>query len=193
MQTFKFFWTTYQMTATTGKVLQADRDLETHVHGNGGYHNQATGYISPVRISSSTTTHDRLFLMGKDGREQHYHLRDFHLSCRADNMVTVIAAIDVKKGEGPYIAVVNHTTEKVYFKNSAIKSICVPEGRRLLAGFFIFAILVFAAFGPLAWKFLAFILIGGTVAYFVFLNDNMQKVKNSITPKNYPLQWENQS
>lgn len=119
---------TYRLQSTTGKVLNASKNMETIVRGGGGggatY--KGTGGTAPVHISSTTIVHDQFFLEDTNGQEHSFQLSGFDLACREGNVLTVAWAIKQGRDKGPYVAITNHTTQKNYFNNDAIRSLCKP-------------------------------------------------------------------
>jgi hypothetical protein len=109
----------------TGKVASAAKNLETKVSGGGGggYSYRGTGGSAPVRITSTTVVHDQLFIVDKEGKEIALQLQGFDLACRESNIVTAMWAVEEGKGEGPYFAIVNHTTDSKFVNNSKVRAI----------------------------------------------------------------------
>jgi hypothetical protein len=119
---FELYW-------FTGRVATATKNLETQVHGGGGggYVHQGTGYSAPVAISSTTTVHDQLFLIGKDGDEQAFQLQGFNVACRESNHLTVLWAMRQGAATGPYVLVVNHTTKDAKFNEDSLRALLGPS------------------------------------------------------------------
>lgn len=109
----------------TGKVASASKNLETKVSGGGGggYSYQGTGGSAPVRITSTTVIHDQLFIVDKEGNERAIQLQDFDLACRESNIVTAMWAIVEGQDNGPYFAIINHTTGSKFVSKKKIKEI----------------------------------------------------------------------
>lgn len=109
----------------TGKVMSAQKNMETKVHGGGGggYSYQGTGGTAPVRISSTTVVHDQVFLQSRDGQEIALQLQDFDLAVREGNIVTAMWVIPEGKNEGPYFAIINHTTKARFVKDAKVRDI----------------------------------------------------------------------
>lgn len=97
----------------TGKVVGASKNVTTEVHRTVGYQNQ-------VRVHSSTTTNNDLFLIDDAGQEKSFQLTDFNVSCREGQILTVTWAIRKGKQQGPYFAVENKTTDQFFFKESVL-------------------------------------------------------------------------
>jgi hypothetical protein len=117
----------------TGKVAGSSKNLETTVSvsggGGGGYVQGGTGYVAPVSISSSSTTtvHDQLFLIDRNGKEKSFQLQDFDIACRETHQVTVLWAMNKGAKEGPYVLVYNHTTKDAAFKEEALSRLLKPS------------------------------------------------------------------
>lgn len=95
----------------TGTVASAVKQLETKVSGGGGggYSHQGTGYTAPVQISSTTTTHDNIFLVDGTGKEHAIRLQNWDLSVRETHQLTAIW-LTKRNGKGaPYVAIYNAT------------------------------------------------------------------------------------
>ncbi|MCC6542142.1 MAG: hypothetical protein IT225_07965 [Flavobacteriales bacterium] len=109
----------------TGKVMSTSKNMETKVHGGGGggYSYQGTGGSAPVRISSTTVVHDQLFIQTKDGEERALQLQDFDLAVREGNIVTAMWGIPEGKNEGPYYAVINHSTRSQFVSDKKVRDI----------------------------------------------------------------------
>lgn len=111
-----------------GKVVGASKHLETKVHGSGGGGGsyQGTGYTAPVHISSTTTTHDQIFLQASDGSEHALKLQNWDLACRESH--ELIATWMMKKGakSGPYVAIRNMTTGSTDYNDKALAQLTRP-------------------------------------------------------------------
>ncbi len=115
--------TAFSLHSFAGIVEESGKNMETRVSGGGGggatY--QGTGGTAPITITSKTVVHDQLFLTSKEGKERSFQLQDFNLACRRGNEVTVFWGIKEGKADGSYLAVKNHTTDQVFFDESAVK------------------------------------------------------------------------
>src|SRR5690606_4713486 len=111
---------------TTGKVLNANKNMETKVSGSGGGGGsfRGTGYTRAVKIKSETTVHDQFFLEDKDGMEHSYQLANFNIACREGNMLTVLS---VNSRDGRPIGVVNHSTNKAYYNSQNLRKAGGPN------------------------------------------------------------------
>ena len=111
-----------------GKVVGASKHLETKVHGSGGGGGtyQGTGYNAPVHISSTTTTHDQIFLQCDDGTEHALKLQNWDLACRESH--EMVATWMTKKGGkgGPYVAIRNVSTGSTDYDDKALAKLSRP-------------------------------------------------------------------
>lgn len=98
----------YNIWTFTGKVVGANKNLETQVGGGGSYQQ---GYSSPV--TSTTYTHDNIFVQDSSGEEKALQLVDWDIACRDGHDVTVVAL--TKEGHGPYVCFHNRTTGMTYW------------------------------------------------------------------------------
>lgn len=126
----------YELYWVTGEVAESGKSMETKVHGSGGG-SYGNGYTAPVNIRSTTTVHDQIFMIDREGKEHAFQLQDFHVACRSGNQLSVLWAVRKGKRTGPYIAVHNKTTSQTYFQDSELKkifsySIWYPVGIALL-------------------------------------------------------------
>lgn len=104
----------------TGTVAESGKAHETRVHGSGGGAHPVLGTQGPVHVSSTTVVHDQIFLVADDGKERAFQLHSFDVACRAGNSLTVHWAVPDGEDSGPYVAVINHTTEMTYTLDAAI-------------------------------------------------------------------------
>ena len=111
----------------SGRVVSATKNVETRVHGSGGYTNQGGGYSAPVSISSTTTIHDQLFLVDKVGNERAFQLEGFNVACREGNEVCVVWAMKPGQEQGPHVYIVNRTTNADWFNLTSIKNVVKPN------------------------------------------------------------------
>ena len=102
----------------TGEAKDSRKWTSTEVSGGGGggggYVHGGSGYTStqPVHITSTTTTHDQLFVQGSDGKEICVETSDANLQVRPGHKVSVVWIIKKGKDRGPYCVVYNHNTEQ---------------------------------------------------------------------------------
>lgn len=122
----------YRVHAFAGAVLDHKKRSVTEVSGSGGggggysYRGTGSSYTAPIRIKSTTTTHDDVILQSEDGHEQAFQLLDFDLATRSSHTLTVVWAVGKGKKEGPYFAVFNHNTGSHYIRRAALRHIARP-------------------------------------------------------------------
>jgi hypothetical protein len=187
MQTITLSGTTYNLQATTGKVLSTNKNLETKVSGGGGggFARRGSGFNSPVRITSTTTVHDQIFIEDKNGKEHSFQLSGYDLAARENNTLSVLAAFKENKDSGTYFAVINHSTDKIYYKDLSVKSLCGPN-KFILMGIAVIAF--FIGFNLFSSKFIIammLIVVGLLIYYFVTLAKNTKILKSAINPSDY--------
>ena len=187
MQTLTLNNKNYELQSTTGKVLSSGKNMETKVSGGGGggYTNRGSGYTAPVSITSKTTVHDQFFLEDANGKEHAFQLSDFNLACRDGNILTVVAAINIKKDQGPYISVINHSTDKVYFDPIALKQICEPNKLIFVLILIAFAAIAIGTSGGVGFVLTIIAGVGAAIYYKSTLDKNTKVVKNLIKPTEF--------
>lgn len=122
----------YHVHDFAGAVLDHKKRSVTEVSGSGGggsgysYRGTGSSYTAPIRITSTTTTHDDVILQTEDGQEQAFQLLDFDLATRGLHTLTVLWAIGDGKKEGPYFGVFNHNTGSHYVRRAALRQIARP-------------------------------------------------------------------
>ena len=160
----------YELYWVTGEVAETGKNMETRVHGSGGG-SYGNGYTAPVHVTSTTTVHDQLFVMDRQGQEHAFQLQDFHLACRTGNQVTVLWAVRKGKKTGPYVVVHNKTTKNTFFQEKALQgifsySVLYPVGAAILC-LFLYNLLPFF----LLWAIAPF------VAWFIIRKREINKFK----------------
>lgn len=173
---------------TTGKVLNANKNMETKVSGSGGGGStfRGTGYNAPVTIKSTTTVHDQFFLEDKEGREHAFQLTDFDLACRDGNTVTVLSAFKQEKKTGHFIVVVNHSTGKTYYNEKSLQKISAPWLIPYIGGFIVAMFLFIKLMeGSTAVVTLFILFIALLIYYTVTMKKNVKFVKASVNPSLY--------
>jgi len=120
---------TVHLYSTTGVVQEAGKRSETHVHGSGGGSAlpMSGSHTTNVRITSTTTVHDDLFIVDDDGKEHAFQLQDFDVAVRKGNRITITHAIASNKQSGPYILVQNHSTRQHFFKKKRLRWMVRPN------------------------------------------------------------------
>lgn len=156
--------TTYALHSVTGKVLNTTKAMETSVQGSvsggGGRLREGSGKLKPVdlNLTSTTIVHDQVFLQDETGREHSFQLQGFNLACRESNSLTVTWAIKTGQARGPYVAVVNHSTQNRYLNDKAIDNLCSPSGWLYLLfflGAIVLELMIFSGFWLLLGLFFA--------------------------------------
>ena len=176
---------TYHVYEFTGKVAQSNKQLETVVSGGGGggatY--QGTGGSAPVRISSTTYTHDDIFLVNEQGQEHVMRLVDWDIATREGHIIQAIWLIPEGKDQGSYVAINNISTNTLLWgdhgRHGSIGKLVRPEWWKV----FILPIVVLVVSGMIiSW--LAILVV---IAYFYFVvhkpwKDDIQSVKDQLKP-----------
>ncbi len=113
---------TYEHLFFRGSVVGAEKQLETKVSGGGGGGGtyRGTGYTAPVRIQSTTVTHDMIHLADEDGREHAMRLQDWDLSVRETHLLTAIWLVKKGRKKGPYVAIHNHSLEETDYNEKEL-------------------------------------------------------------------------
>lgn len=142
-----------------GKVESTSKDRETHVHGGGGGGavRNGNGGSAPVRISSTTTVHDKFFLLNEETNvEKDVSLQNWDVSLREGHIVQVIWAIAPGKDEGPYVVVNNKNLNKPVWSKSQIHMLTKSHYRKQFWGSLAITILISFIFE----SFLIFLILG---------------------------------
>lgn len=107
----------YELRQFTGKVMQANKHLETQVRGGGGggFTYQGTGGSGAVSISSTTVTHDDVFLQNAQGREHVLRLKDWDVACREGHEIRAAWLRRDGKDSDDYLLVQNLTTSATHW------------------------------------------------------------------------------
>ena len=97
------------MEAMTGRVLGEKKWAETHVHGSGGGGSvyAGTGYVSPIRVTSTHTTRHEFWVQGANGQEICVALADSAARVRENQMVSVAWAARQGQARGPFLLLHN--------------------------------------------------------------------------------------
>lgn len=144
--------TTYALHSVTGKVLNTTKSMETSVQGSvsggGGRLYEGSGKLKPVdlNLASTTIVHDQFFLEDANGREHSFQLQGFNVACREGNSLTVVWAIKAGQQRGPYVAVVNNSTQTRFYNEKAIDDLSSPSLLLYLLGFLVAIAVEFKVF-----------------------------------------------
>lgn len=157
----------FEVHAVTGTVASATKQLETRVSGGGGggatY--QGTGYNAPVRISSTTVTHDQIFLVDGDGAEHALQLQNWNLACREGNTLTAVWLIKKGKSKGPYVAIRNSTINDTQYDDRMLAKLARPWWP--LLGLLALIVLRFSG--------LSFLIAAAALGYWLYLGIKARK------------------
>ena len=110
----------FELHAVQGTVAGASKQLETRVHGGGGGGYANSGYTNPVHISSTTVTHDQIFVVDDTGREHALRLQNWNVACREGHELTAVWLIRRGKNSGPYVAVHNGTIDETKYDDKTL-------------------------------------------------------------------------
>jgi hypothetical protein len=118
--------TDYTLRWTTGSVINSGKMATTEIKGSGGGTNfNNGGYQNPITITSTTTIHNEIFLMDKEGKEHSYNLTDFNVSCNQGNILTIIWGNQEHLLSTP-ILVLNHSTSQKFYNQKDLVQIFEP-------------------------------------------------------------------
>ena len=92
--------------------MDTTRQQKVQGGGGGGGAYRGTGVTAPVTITSTTTTHDEIYVTDDDGKEHALRLQNWDLSIRESHRVTAVWLIRKGKKSGGYVAIHNHTLEQ---------------------------------------------------------------------------------
>ena len=118
----------FELHAVTGRVAAANKQLETRVSGGGGggYAHQGTGFTNAVHISSTTVTHDQVYVVDGGGREHALRLQNWNLACREGHELTAVWLIKKGKTSGPYVAIRNATIDETKYDDKELAKASRP-------------------------------------------------------------------
>lgn len=113
---------TYEHHFFRGSVVGATKQLETKVSGDGGGGGtfRGTGYQAPVRVRSTTITHDMIHLADETGAELALRLQNWDLSVRESHELTAVWLVKKGKSKGPYVAIHNHTLSSTDYNEAEL-------------------------------------------------------------------------
>ena len=125
--------------------------------GGGGAVRNGNGGSAPVRISSTTTVHDKFFLLNEETNvEKDVSLQNWDVSLREGHIVQVIWAIAPGKDKGPYVVVNNKNLNKPVWSKSQIHMLTRSHYRKQFWGSLAITILISFIFE----SFLIFLILG---------------------------------
>jgi hypothetical protein len=118
----------FELHAVTGRVAGATKQLETRVSGGGGggYTHNGTGFNNAVHISSTTITHDQIFVVDPSGQEHALRLQNWNIACREGHELTAVWLIRKGKNSGPYVAIRNATVDETKYDDGELAKIHRP-------------------------------------------------------------------
>ncbi|RZK28133.1 MAG: hypothetical protein EOO63_11915 [Hymenobacter sp.] len=113
-----------------------------------------------LNLASTTVVHDQFFLEDANGQEHSFQLQGFNLACREGNSLTVVWAIKAGQQRGPYVAVLNNTTQNRFYNEKAIDNLSSPNFLLYLLGFVVAIVLEFKIFSGF-WLLLVLFFVTG--------------------------------
>lgn len=125
-----------------GTVVGKEKTSRTDVYGGGGHYNSATGYTTPVSISSTTTIKDIIYVKDNNGKEHEISLTNWDISGREGHEMLFIWAVPEGSKYGTYLAIKNMTTDRTYTDTTQLKKLTRHSAALLYALFCIPAFLV---------------------------------------------------
>jgi len=138
-------WKAFEHHFVRGTAVGVDKKLETKVQGGGGGGSsyRGTGYTAPVRVTSTTTTHDLIHLQDENGQEHAIRLQNWDLAVRETHDLTAMWLAKPGKSGGPYVAIHNHSLEQTDYDEKGIAKLARPL-LILLAAWVIIVLLPFS-------------------------------------------------
>ena len=122
MENFKYLDKEIEFYQVTGTVLNNDKYSKTHVSssGGGGYVSQYGGHVSAPQVTSSTTTHQEIWIKSESGAEESLQLVGFDIPLRPGHKITLISAGNKDSDRCWNTILVNQITKKHWLlKNAA--------------------------------------------------------------------------
>jgi hypothetical protein len=110
----------FELHAVQGTVAGSSKELETRVHGGGG------GLTNAVRLSSTTVTHDQIYVVDSAGKEHALRLQNWYVACREGHELTAVWLIRRGKNSGPYVAIRNATIDETKYDDKALAKVHRP-------------------------------------------------------------------
>lgn len=120
---------TYTFCDFTGQLMDISKQRETHISGSGGGGATWDGYgvTEPINIQSSTTLHEDLYLMNKDGQEKHFKMQNWDIAGRTGHKMQVVWVIAPTRQSGPYVAVYNHDLNTTNWADNQIQKLAAAH------------------------------------------------------------------
>lgn len=99
----------------SGRILDQQKGIETHVtsSGGGGYLHQGTGYVSAPTVSSYNVTRHEFWVELTDGTQHPIQLRGLDIPLSVGQNVTLAYGAD-KKGDTQLALLVNHAAKQYW-------------------------------------------------------------------------------
>lgn len=105
----------------SGEVIEHTEKSETHISGSGGGGTVTTnyfggnqphvsGYTSPIKISTTITNIQKIWVRTESGEETQIELTNWEVQVRATHILTVIYVGNPDSQSGMALLVINHTT-----------------------------------------------------------------------------------
>jgi hypothetical protein len=115
----------YALYSFTGRVTGMGKDFimftfvqtaKTKLPGN-------KEWQPPVRVESTTTAFNHVFLKAVTGEEHSLRLDEFNIACREGHEMTAVWIIREGEERGPHIAIHNRTTLQTFFAPKEVKKL----------------------------------------------------------------------
>lgn len=135
MQTISANGFELEVRSVTGTVSDFNDRVETRVHGSGGGGQiyAGHGHLSDVKIHSSTTLHQDVFLADGTGQLHPVQLRNWSIPFARGHKLTVAWVMRRGESAGPYVIVQNHSTNQVEWNDKALYRYCRLKTTKCLA------------------------------------------------------------
>ena len=181
--------TNYEVHQFTGKVIQANKHLESRVFGIGtgnlNYHgNMAQAQIS---VNSKIRTHDDIFLLNELGQEQAFQLVDWDIATRENHLIQVIWLIKAGEESRDYLIWNNLSLHQTQWNQALIEQLLRPAWWMILI---VPVIIFFVVVAILGW----FIVLLALISYFYLaihipFHNAKHTLVSQLTPyiKNAPI------
>ncbi|MDP2385638.1 MAG: hypothetical protein Q8M29_04655 [Bacteroidota bacterium] len=113
----------FNIYSITGVIVDSSKTSTTHSYTSGGGYNSSTNTYTAPTTHYSTTIHDQLFLVDKNGGEHPVQLSGWNLAVRPGHTLTMLWAVKKGDSRGPYLMALNHTTNLKYSMTHLIHKI----------------------------------------------------------------------